>query len=101
MSKQHANAGDAGQYKYTHAEIEKQFEQRQTLSLYNLLDHSPSALRHLRDAIRNEIWRIEKEKLTKCDTYTDLCAFSILIDSAGAGHNPLNLLIASITVRSS
>lgn len=121
INKQHANAGDAGQYNFTtykdcdkcegfgwvidsqdiHRDCipcngtgradgkglhysEKRYaeEPAPTVSLYNLLDHSPEDLRRLSIAVRDQIRSIDDIKLSLADTYTSLCAWKTLIDSA-------------------
>lgn len=67
----------------TEAEIRKEIEEEYaTVSLYNLLDYSAQDLRTLSVAVRDQIRSIENIKLKLTDTYTSLCAWKTLIDSA-------------------
>lgn len=92
MSEQHANSG---QYVFTDPYIASSTngdchnmivnsseEPAPTVSLHNLLDHSAQDLRTLSVAVRDQIKSIEDIKLSVASTYTSLCAWKALIDSA-------------------
>lgn len=95
MNKQHANAGDAGQYNYTdpilasstngdcHNMIVNSLEEpAPTVSLYNLLDHSARDLEYLLQCIRREEQHLEPHKLLVANTYTAICAWAAIIETA-------------------
>lgn len=53
-----------------------------TVSLYNLLDHSPSDLEYLLNCVRRRITDLEPNKLIMPSTYAALCAWAAIIETA-------------------
>lgn len=92
MSKQHAeNSGDSGQYQYgsilDRGKIEVNFppsepELAPTVSLYNLLDQPYDNLFVLLQSVKRMEIEVRPEKLVQSFTYTTLCSWILLIETA-------------------
>lgn len=70
---------NSGAYKFEKPET---VEEKHTVSLYNLTDHSDTDLNVLLDAINERIGKIEPYKLAMSETYTTLTAWANLIHGA-------------------
>lgn len=80
MSNGYNDTLDSGSYKFENPVTEP--EPAPTVSLYNLLDHSPQDLRNLAIAVRNQVRDMEEIKFKLPDTYTSLCAWATILESA-------------------
>jgi hypothetical protein len=73
---------NSGAYKFEKPET---VEEKPTVSLYNLLDHSPKDLLIAMVAFKNEAERIYDQRQSSsnmADAYTSLCAWSLLFETA-------------------
>jgi hypothetical protein len=70
---------NSGEYKFEKPET---VEERPTVSLYNLLDHSFSDLLCAQIAFKNEADRIYDQRERMPEAYTSLCAWSLLFEAA-------------------
>lgn len=90
MSKQHTE--NSGSYTFINpikpdkpeidVRIISNVEPAPTVSLYNLLDHSPSDLEYLLNCVRRRITDLEPNKLIMPSTYAALCAWAAIIETA-------------------
>jgi hypothetical protein len=70
---------NSGSYKFEKPET---VEETPTVSLYNLLDHSEDQLMILLTAVCQMEIEVRPYKLTRAETYTGLCAWRLLIETA-------------------